>query len=153
MKLKEVKEYPGIFVDKETAKIYTKDKGVPKELKFYLDPRGFYVRNLPWLGIFVRRSRIIGLALVKKPAGACRIRHRNGDIADDSPENIYWAVPISAEEHRKQSRERMREKLKTKAFLMFNDGKQHWCDKDKVAHLLDLKPRARGSWKPEYLTK
>lgn len=150
-------DYPKIFVDKKTMKIYAERcKHGLVEIAFYSDPRGFFVRNLPDLGMFIRRGRAIALAFTKKPEYATRIVHIDGDVANDRPENLRWvpgeATPETKRRQQEKMRERMREKRETKIFLAFADGRQYWVDRDKVAHLLDLKPRARGPFKPEYYT-
>lgn len=149
-------DYPKIFVHKKTLKIYAERKNGIVEIAFYPDPRGFFVRNLPDLGLFVRRGRAIALAFFKKPEYATRVIHINGDIADDRPENLRWLPGERTPETRRRQQEYMKEhqrkKRETKIFLAFEDGRQHWVDRDKVSHLLDLKPRARGPFKPEYYT-
>ena len=155
MKLKKVKEYPGLSIDPETLKIYREVNGQPVELHFYKDVRGFFVRNIPNLGLYVRRARVVALALVKQPKGAFRIIHKDGDISNDVPENLEWVTHTSSEDLRARARMRMREKAKDNLFITFADGKQHWVTKATAEklHFTDLKPKARGFWKREYLTK
>lgn len=154
-KLKKVPEYPGLLIDPETLKIYREANGEHIELHFYRDVRGFFVRNITYLGLYVRRARVIALALVKRPEGAFRIRHKDGNISNDTPENLEWVTHKSSGDLLAKARERMREKAKGHIFITFADGKQHWVDKAvaEKLHLTDLKPKARGFWKPEFYTK
>lgn len=147
-------DYPKVFVDKKTLKIYVDRGKGPAEVNFYKAGSGYFVRSIAQLGLYVRRSRAIALALIKKPEkGLTRIVHKDGNPGNDSLDNLEWATRrLTTEERRAHARRMMHEKYKEKIFLTFADGCQYWCDRSKVQHLLDLRPRARGNWKEEYYT-
>lgn len=96
------------------------------------------------------RSVVIAAAFHKKPAGIHRVRHKDGDVTNDHPDNLYWHVRNPAAYWTAQGKE-FRSK---NVFLLFGSladgGRQHWCQRSKVAHLIDLKPNERGPFKEEY---
>ena len=156
-KLIHVKECD-VYVHKTTHKVYyighgPRTSGQLKEIHFYSDRLGRKVySNLAQGLTSVRLSHVLALALIPRPLGATRIRHRNGDLSDDTISNLEWVVPYSSpKEWSQQYREQ-------NVNLSFWDPehkccRQKWCDRAAVAHLLHLKPEARGEWRPEYAPK
>lgn len=96
------------------------------------------------------RSVVIATAFHKKPVEAHQVRHRDGDRANDDPSNLFWYIRDPEAYWTAQGKE-FRSK---NVFLLFGSltegGRQYWCQRDKVAHLINLKPNERGPFKPEY---
>lgn len=150
----QVKEYGDVYVNKKDHKIYRCGRGSNVgqliEIKFQKTDTGYAYYD-PSLG-FVKRSRCLALALLKRPEGAKVVRHKDGDKYNDNIENLYWSIPVDPVE---RSKEFARKHKDDRVFLSFYDEKlgicrQYWCDRKRVKHLLDLKPRARGPFKEEY---
>ncbi len=139
-----VKEYGDVYVDKETCTVYRLGQGRCQgqllPVAFHKSMAGAYVFYRQGCG-FIKRSHAIALALVPRPEGAKTIRHIDGDPANDAPSNLMWVPP---RDYREVVREATKRWKQGKVFLSFEDGRQYWCAKEKVKHLLDLKPRARG---------
>lgn len=150
--LVQVKEY-NVWVHKTTHKVYRIGaKGQLLEINFHPDVLGAATWFQQGVG-YVRRARALALALLPKPEGAVRIRHKDGNNFDDRLSNIEWVTPSNS-----KSVESYRAKYVSKnIYMAFSDGKggtkQYWCDRNEVAHLLGLKPKARGVFDPKYRPK
>lgn len=140
-----VPEY-GVHVHKESHEVYRINKsGDLVPVKFHLLNRRHYVWTSPEGG-HAKRSRVLAIALIPRPEGAKLVRHKDGNSLNDSIDNLEWIVrrpyesyPASNKAYRQRN-----------VFLCFADRRQYWCSRDAVAHLMNLKPSARGQFKPEY---
>lgn len=143
-------QVPGtpLFVNRENLDIVHMVNGYPAKVT----PRLCNGRRIVNTGSTPKRAtvaQVYALAFLPKPPRAKIVRHKNGNPADDSIENLEWVVRSTVD--RKALARKFREANCFMAFAM-PDGKvkQYWCDKKAVRHLMDLKPRARGPFKPEY---
>lgn len=152
----QVKDYgESVYVHKTTHKVYRINHrtGELVEIVFHQSVKGgafFYSNSLQGL-YYLRRSRVLALALLPRPEGSTHVRHKDGDITNDKLSNLEWAVAASPKVWTDKYREQ-------NINLSFWDPKhqcnrQRWCDKAAVKHLLHLKPKDRGEWKPEYAPK
>lgn len=149
-----VKEYD-VYVHKTTHRVYRIDRRTSSlvEIIFHQGVGGgafFYSNSLRGL-YCIRRGRVLALALIPRPDGANHVRHKDGDITNDKLSNLEWATPTSPKDWTDKYREQ-------NVNLSFWDpvhqcNRQKWCSKEAVAHLLRLKPKERGVWKPEYAPK
>lgn len=150
--LVQVREYGDIYVHRTTRKVYRIGaKGQLLEINFHPDALGAATWFQQGVG-YVRRARALALALLPRPEGAVRIRHKNKNPFDDRLSNIEWVTPDS------KSVESYRAKYISKnIYMAFSDGhggtKQYWVDREAVKDLMGLKPKARGQFKPEYRPK
>ena len=149
-----VKEYD-VYVHKTTHKVYRINRRTSElvEIVFHQGVEGgafFYSNSLRGL-YYLRRSRVLALALLPRPDGASHVRHKNGDVTDDRLTNLEWVVPTSS----KDWTDRYRTSNINLSFWdpEHNCCRQKWCNKESVKHLLHLKPKDRGVWKPEYAPK
>jgi len=149
-----VKEYD-VYVHKTTHKVYRIDRRTSSlvEIVFHQGAKCkafFYSNSLRGL-YYLRRSRVLALALLPRPDGASHVRHKNGDVADDRLSNLEWSQPVSP----KVWTDKYREQNINLSFWdpVHQCNRQRWCDKAAVAHLLRLKPKDRGTWLPEYAPK
>lgn len=149
-----VKEYD-VYVHKTTHKVYRINHrtGELVEIVFHQSAKGgaFFYSNASCGLYYLRRSRVLALALIPRPEGVTKVRHKDGDVANDKLSNLEWVVPNSPKMWSDKYREQ-------NINLSFWDpehkcNRQRWCDKAAVKHLLHLKPKARGEWKPEYAPK
>lgn len=147
-------QVPGtpLFVNRETLDIVHMVDGYPAKVA----PRLCNGRHIVNTGSMPKRmtcAQVYALAFLPKPPNAKIVRHRNGDPSDDRIENLEWVVATSPD--RKALSRKFREDNCYMAFADSATGKvkQYWCDKKAVAHLMDLKPRARGPFRPEYMPR
>lgn len=149
-----VKEYD-VYVHKTTHKVYRISHwtGELTEIVFHQGSRdaAFFYSNASCGLNYLRRSRVLALAFIPRPEGVTKIRHKDGDAANDKLSNLEWAVPTSP----KMQSDKYRERNVNLSFWdpKHNCCRQRWCDKEAVKHLLRLKPKARGEFKPEYAPK
>ena len=140
-----VPEYD-LLVHRDTKEVFRVNAaGALSPVRFHLLNRHHYVWTSPD-GRYAKRSRVIAMAFLPRPEGAKIVRHKDGNSMNDDPSNLEWVVrgPANAyPEANKAYRER-------NVFLCFADRRQYWCSRDAVAHLMNLKPSARGQFKPEY---
>lgn len=150
----QIKDYgESIYVHKTTHKVYRIGaNGSLLEIKFYREPSGHLIYSNPAHGWhYLNRGRLLALALLSRPEGATKIRHKDGDVTNDKLSNLEWVVPGSPKDWTDRYREQ-------NVNLSFWDSKhnccrQKWCDKQAVKHLLHLKPKARGEWQVAYAPK
>ena len=149
-----VKEYD-VYVHKTTHRVYriSRQTGELVEIVFHQGAKSkafFYSNSLRGL-YYLRRSRVLALALIPRPDGANHVRHKDGDVTNDKLSNLEWATALTSKDWTNKYREQ-------NINLSFWDPehnccRQKWCSKAAVAHLLRLKPKERGVWKPEYAPK
>ena len=103
----QVKEYGDVYVDKKDHKAYRCGRGVNVgqllEIKFQKTSTGYAYYDSA--SGFIKRSRCLALALLKRPEGAKVVRHKDGDSSTTisrtftgQSQSILWSVRRNLQE-------------------------------------------------------